>query len=49
MATSATFSKTKACEALSVHDCDMVLRMADTGTISSGPVFISSDRFTVVV
>lgn len=28
--------------------CDMVLRMADTGTITSGPVFISRDGCTAV-
>lgn len=49
MATLATFSKTKACEAFSMcGGCDMVLRTADTGTISSGPVFISRDGCTVV-
>ncbi len=49
MATSATFSKTKACEAFSMRGgCDMVLRMADTATISSGPLFISRDGCTVV-
>lgn len=33
---------------VAVNGCDMVFCMADTGTISSGPVFISRDGCTVV-
>lgn len=49
MATPATFSKTKACEAIGMHGgCDMVLPMADRGTISSDSLFISRDGCTVI-
>lgn len=49
MATPATFSKTKACEAIGMHGgCDMVLPMADRGTISSNSLFISRDGCTVI-
>lgn len=47
MATPATVSKTKGCEAFSMRGgCDMVLRMADTATISSAALFISRDGCT---
>lgn len=48
MATHATFSKTKTWRAFSMLvGCDTTFCMADTGTISSGPVFISKDGCTV--
>lgn len=41
MATCAAFSKTEAGEASGVRGRDTASRMADTGTISRGAVFIS--------
>lgn len=43
------FPKQRPSRHLAMHGgCDMVLRMADTGTINSGPVFISRDGCRVL-